>query len=532
MERPRFGWNDESAMSMNTDLASLLELRTEEQPDKTLFEFPREDRLFTYSEFDARVNRCATGLMALGIERGSFVAVMLRSGSAFLTVSYAIKKLGAVEVAINPEFRASGLARMINLTEAQLLVCSHEMLAALEPIADELRALTTVVSVDTSLDDVASVLPGPTAVDFDSLFEFSDRRPDRPHIPETDLQAIIFTSGTTGMSKGCMVSHRYAIRIAESLIGPLRFTREDRLFTFYPLSHVGAAYFDVLPGLMVGGTVIVVPRFSLSRFWTEVRDNGVTRFHIQGTIGKLLLLPEPSAIEREHDVRLCWGGPFPFDVEAFEERFNLTLLRGGGYSSTDAGSVAMGTWDKNQPLTCSGQVFPHYDVEIQDHDGYQVPVGEPGEICIRPNEPDIMAKGYFGMPDATLESRRNLWFHSGDVGYFDALGRLHFMGRKVERIRRKGENVSAFEVEEALELHAAVEEAAVVPVPAELGEDDVHAFVKVFDGQTLTTEDLLAFCEERMARYMIPTHVTFVDEIPKTGNGKVALKQLLELSSS
>jgi carnitine-CoA ligase len=510
------------------DLASLLEERAEQLAGSVLFAFPRERRQLTYGEFDALANRFANGLRRLGIVKGEFVALMLRSGEQYLVASYALKKIGAVEVALNPEFRGPSLARAINLAPAAVLISSREMLEPLATVAAELEHVRRVVMTDAAPSDAEAAMPGVDALTFAELVSSDESRPARD-VRDTDLQAILFTSGTTGVSKGCMASHRYAIRFAESLIDPLGLTSEDRVFTPYPLSHVAAAYMDVLPQILVGGSAAVVPRFSASRFWDEVRETRATLFMVMGTLGKILLATDPSPSDRDHHVKRVWGGPMPFDTDVFEERFGVELLRGGGYSSTDAGSVGLPQSSRGLPPTCTGKVNPSYEVRIADDDGYPVPTGAIGEILVRALEPDIMAKGYLGMPEATLEARRDLWFHSGDLGFFDDDGHLHFVGRKQERIRRGGENVSAYEVEEVIEAHPAVAEAAVVPVAAQMGEDDIHAYVQLREAAELTADDLREFCIGQMAKYMVPTRFVFVRELPKTHTGKVAVGELREM---
>ena len=211
----------------------------------------------------------------------------------------------------------------------------------------------------------------------------------------------------------------------------------------------------------------------------------------------------------------CWGTPAPVPKKDFDARFNLHLVPGGGYGSTDAGWVVAPQWDHP-----GGIVLPHFEVAIHDENDDPLPPGEPGEMVVRPLEPGVMFDGYFGMPERTIESWRNLWFHTGDIGRLDQQGRFYFMHRISERIRVKGEMVSAYEVEEGVLLHSEVKDCAVIGVPGEMGEEDIKLFVIKKEDTKLTGQDLIQHCRERMARFMIPKHIVFLDELPRTSTGK------------
>ena len=299
------------------------------------------------------------------------------------------------------------------------------------------------------------------------------------------------------------------------MVAPFRLTGDDASYTPYPLSHIGPAYYDILPSLLVGGRAVLRDGFSLSAFWPEVARFGATWFMCLGSVQRLLYSAPPCPEERAHKVTRCWATPAPVPKADFDARFGLHLVPGGGYGSTDAGWVVVPQWDHP-----GGVVLPHYDVAVVDGQGSPVPPGEDGEMVVRALEPGIMADGYFGMPEETAASRRGPWFHTGDIGRFDADGYFYFRHRKAERIRVLGEMVSASEVEEGALTHPAVEDAAAVAIPAESGEEDIRLFVTLKPGRGATEAEIREHCRGVMAKFMVPKVVTVIDDMPRTPTGK------------
>ena len=468
----------------------------------------------TYGAFETQINRLAHGLLARFPELGSYVGIMLENSMAYLEMSYALKKLNRIEVSINRAFRGPALERMINLTSCEILLTSSCHFDAIDDIQSELHSLQTLIVKD-GLAEAKKRFPAYDIIALETLYDENDA-----HIisdaHDTDTAVIMFTSGTTGISKGCELSHRYAVRTAENMIAPFRITEGDVNYTPYPLSHIGPAFYDILPSLMVGAQVVMRDGFSLSNFWPEVTRFGVTWFMCLGSVQQLLYSAPPSALDRAHKVTRCWATPAPVPKEAFDERFGLHLLPGGGYGSTDAGWVVTPQWDHD-----GGIVLPHYQVAIVDDYDDILPAGQDGEVVIRPLEAGVMAHGYFGMPEKTAEVARNFWFHTGDIGRMDEQGRFYFRYRKAERIRVRGEMVSGFEVEEGVLSHEAVEDAAAIGVKASLGEEDIRVFVTLKQGAVLTPDELIAHCKKVMAKFMVPAIVTILDELPRTPTGKV-----------
>lgn len=509
-------------MSESVDLGMLLERRAGEHPEREFLVMSGGLRL-GYGEFNERVNNLAHGLAANGVAAGDRVAIMLTNSLEFLLASYALKKLGAVEVAVNTGFRGAGLAHVVNLTEAALLITEDEFVEPLAAIGGELQHLRRVALVGEA-PAAAGALPGLDVGRFEDLFGERGDNPERA-VRDTDLGTVLFTSGTTGPSKGCMLSHRYGVRVAEFINESLGFRQDDCLYCPFPLYHVDAAFLTVAPAILLGARAAIGRRFSASGFWDEVRELEATVFDFMGATLTILWKREPLPDDADNPVRLAWGVPMPGWREEFERRFDLQLVH--GYGLTDGGMPCWEDPEGEEPPGSCGRARHPYEVKIFDEHDDEVPTGEVGEIVIRSLEADVVMKGYWGMPEATLETFRNLWLHTGDYGRMDAEGHLFFEGRKKDAIRRRGENISAWEIEEILHQHPAVAEAVAVGVPSELTEEDVKVFVVLHEGAELGEEELREFCQPRMARYMIPEYVEFIDEIPKTPTGKPEKYKLL-----
>ncbi len=494
-------------------LGDLLHQCAEKFRQRPFVTFVESGQTYSYQAFESLVNQVAHGLIEHFPGDLAHVAIMLENNIEYLAASYALKKTGSVEVSINRAFRGAALARMIDLTKASILLSSDAHLDALDQVRADIPCLRTLVMVD-GLARARALFPDLQVLAFDEILS---QRSD--HIPagcrDTDTAAILFTSGTTGVSKGCLLSHRYAVRTAENMVWPFALTQDDVVYSPYPLSHIGPAYYDVLPSMLVGGRVVLRAGFSVGAFWSDIHRHGVTWFMMLGSVQQLLWAASPGPLETGHKVRIAWGTPLPVPRKAFEQRFGLRLVPGGGYGSTDAGWVSVPQWEQQGSI-----VLDHFEVGIVDANDELLPPGVAGELVVRGREPGVLSDGYFGMPEKTLESRRNLWFHTGDVARLDAQGLLYFMHRMSERIRVKGEMVSAYEIEEAALTHPDIEDCAAVGVPGEFGEEDVKLFVVRKAGSILTEPVLREYCAARMAKFMVPRFVAFIAAMPRTPTGK------------
>ena len=481
-------------------------------------------RVWTYNAFNKATNRLAHGLRAQGCAQGSYIAIMMHASAVCLQLAFAIKKIAAIEVAINTNFRGPALARMIALSRCRMLVSEREFLPYLAEIEHMIPDLEMILVADRGVADCGGEGTDFTriAVHDMGIIVARETKNLNPDVADSQICEIMFTSGTTGVSKGCPITHRGAIRAAESMLEAFSLNCDDRVYSPYPMFHVGSRHYDILATMLVGASAIVRPGFSVRHFWEDVANYGATWAMALGSVQQLLWSAPPHPKERAHNLRMLWGTPLPVDAQAFMQRFGTRVIVGGGYGSTDAGAVACPMADKRS----AGRVRDCYEVAIVDDKDDPVSVGEVGELVVRPREAAIMPPGYFAMPEETVRAWRNLWFHTGDMARLDAEGDLVFVARMSERLRVRGEMVSAFEVEEVLGACPAVEDCAVIGIDDGYGEEEILAVVVLRDGHGLSLEDLRAYCIPRMSKYMVPQHLLCVDRLPYTPTGKVARSQL------
>jgi crotonobetaine/carnitine-CoA ligase len=474
-------------------------------------------REVSYRLCDALSTRAATALAGLGVGAGDLVAVLLPNCPELVVTWFGANRIAAVAAPVNTAFRGPALAHAVNLTGATVLVVDDSLVDALASVHSELTTVRTLI-VRGDPDAARASFPQWTVLPYAVLERESDPVPAVAPRP-ADPALVLFTSGTTGRSKGCLLSHRFAVRQAELMVENFRLREDDVLYCPFPLFHLDATVMTVMPALVLGATAAIGERFSASGFWPEVRAMGATVFDFMGATLTILHKRQSQVDDRDHRVRLAWGVPMPDFAADFEERFGVRLVE--AYGSTDVGVPIYSDPDLPRRPGACGRPIPAYDIAVVDADDEPVPVGSPGELVVRPNEPGLINDGYLGMPEASLAARRNLWFHTGDVVRQDADGYVYFVGRLSDSIRRRGENISAFEVEEVVAAHPDVLEAAAYGVPSELTEDDVMVAVVPRPGRSVDPASLVAWCASRMARHMLPTYVDVVDSLPKTPTEKV-----------
>ncbi|MGZ4673175.1 MAG: AMP-binding protein [Ilumatobacteraceae bacterium] len=492
----------------------LLDLRADDCGGATFLRFSSGD--LTFGQARHRATGLAHGLADLGVQRGQLVPVLMSNGPSFAITWLALATLGAVSTLLNTAFRGPALVHALNSSGAETLVVEADLVPNLTAVADQLAHLRRLVVVGPT--PPAPELHGVAMLDHADLC--TDDLSVIPSVHDvTDPAMVLFTSGTTGPSKGCVLSHRYAVRQAQLMIDNLELRRDDVLYCPFPMFHIDATVMTVVPAMLLGTAAVIGDRFSASGFWDEIRRSGATVFDFMGATLTMLHKRPLLAGDRDNPARLGWGVPVPEFAADFERRFGVKLVE--LYGSTDAGIPMYHPVDEPRRQGSCGRVIPQYDVRLVDARGIEVPVGEVGEIVVRPNEPSLMSDGYYGMPEATLESRRDLWFHTGDLARRDADGYHYFVGRRADSIRRRGENISAFEVEEVVKLHPAVLDAAAYGVPSDLTEDDVMVAVVPRPGHRVDPRALTDFCAGRMGGHMVPRYVDIVESLPRTPTEKV-----------
>jgi carnitine-CoA ligase len=477
-----------------------------------------KDARYSYADLHEMTNRYANGFSSLGIAKGQHVAVMLSNGPHFLFVVWGLGKIGAVAVPLNTAAKGELLRYFIDQSRSSWIVVGEEWTDRIDEAAAGLDELKGFVYVG---DPRGLSAKGKPTIDLRTFEALSSLTPPVDAVRYSDPHLIMYTSGTTGPSKGVVSPHAQAHAVGRHLVQHLGYGAEDVLFTCLPLFHGNALWYTCYPALWADATLAVVPRFSVSQFWDDIRRTGATQFNALGAMVNLLLKQPPSEQDRQHRVRQSMALPLSREVfNEFSRRFNLKVT--SVYAMTETFPVTIFTHrDPVEKGSSAGKGRGLADIIIVDDEDQPLPAGKIGEICIRPREPWIMMLGYYNMPEATLRESRNFWFHTGDRCYIDADGYLFFVDRTKETIRRRGENISAYEVELLVAKHPGVLEVAAIPLASELTEDDVMIYVVKRPGAEIAEQELIRFCSETMPYFMIPRFIRFADVLPKTASEKV-----------
>jgi len=495
---------------------AMLEAQARRYGDRRLF--AAGDQSWSFDDARTNAARFAGTLAAAGLRPGDRVALMCSNRPEFLQVYLGCTWLGAIAVPLNVAARGPQLQHMLTNSGARLLAIEAPLLDALGVLDLDKVALERIWLIGggrTALLDHIPVTalppPGEEAAAGD--------------IEPGQTGAILYTSGTTGPSKGVCCPQAQYFWWGLNSVRNLDIREGDVLCTTLPLFHsnaLGAFY----QALLSGSTLIAEPRFSASRFWPTLIDHDATVTYLLGAMVPILLSREPSPEERSHKVRCALAPGVPANLHvAFHERSGIDLI--DGYGSTETNFVLASSIAEVRPGTM-GTARDGFEARVTDPSGNDVAPGEPGQLLVRTSEQFAFATGYFAMPERTAEAWQDGWFHTGDRVVREADGHFRFVDRLKDAIRRRGENISSFEVEQVLLSHPEVGHAAVFPVPSELAEDEVMAAVVRRPGSALTAPQLIDFCRPRLAAFAVPRFVEFVDDLPMTENGKVQKYKLRE----
>ena len=464
---------------------------------------------WTYAELQREVRGAALALRALGVAQGDHVLVWLPSGRDGLKVWFAVNYLGAVCVPINTAYRGRVLEHVVANSDAQVAVVHADLVGRLTDI-DTARLKRLVV-----LGGDAAPVPGLELHSATALGQASDdpvaiERPIEPW----DTQAILYTSGTTGPSKGVLSSYLHLHTMGDGF--PL-VDETDRFLVNLPLFHAGGTG-PVYWMLCRGGSIALVGSFSTDRFWQTVKETGTTTLILLGVMAGFLMKRPDDGADKGHKLRSVMALPLDEDAMAFGRRYSLPWMT--VFNMTEVSCPLVSGLN---PTVAGSAGRPRAGVEarvVDEHD-IEVPVGQIGELIVRTDRPWGLNHGYYKNAEATARAWRNGWFHTGDGFRVDASGEFFFVDRIKDAIRRRGENISSFEVEAEICAHPAVREAAAVAVPSEVAEDEVLVAVSLGEGATLDPEELIAFLKPRMAHFMIPRYVRVLPDLPKTPTQKV-----------
>ena len=508
-------WNMQEYAQQDRVLSKIIEDKARQNPDHVVFQFG--DDPLTLGEFNEAINKTANGLLSLGVKHGDKVAIMLPNNPEFLYTWFALNKIGACEVPVNVALKGQGLSYQMTQSDCVALVADTQYLDRLEGETDDLTEIRNVAFTDSSGLGIPQ-WQGFESLPFADLMDHSSDTPD-VNVHYSDLASILYTSGTTGVSKGVMFSHHYWYDIWAESVKYSRYTEDDVLYTGLPFFHGNAQGITVGPAILADAKAVIVERFSASSLWEVCRRWECTEANYIGGIIPILLKQEETEADDDNPVRLMVGAAAPQDEwHAFQERFNTKILE--VYGMTECYCCLVSPYDQPRAGAC-GKTITGWDVRIVDEDDIECKPGSLGEFIARSDKMFVGTTGYYNKPEATLELFQNGWIHTGDLGRMDEDGYFFFVDRKKQAIRRRGENISSFEVESVISSHDAVLESCVVGVPADVGEEEVKAVVVLKEGQQVSEEELIRWCEPRMAYFAIPRYIAIRDNMPKTPSERV-----------
>lgn len=498
-------------------LRELLDLHAVERPDEIFATFGDGSSL-SWAAMRTAARRTGAALQALGVRQGDHVLCWLPNGPDLLRLWFAINYVGAVYVPLNLDYRGRLLEYAIRLSDARLMIADAALAGRLSVI--DTAMITDVVVLDGHAEGIV----GPTLHDAGSLDRSEDMllALDR-RIEPWDIQSIILTSGTTGPSKAVLSSYAHL----HALCGPQSWgyvEPGDRFMINLPLFHIGGTA-CIYAMVLRGASIAMVERFRTDEFWQMVRKTQSTVVGLMGAMTPFLLAASPSTDDRTHGLRVAVIIPLTGDIAHFAERFGVEVYT--VYNMTEISTPLISDRNPSQPGVC-GRPRPGIEVRLVDQNDVEVAPGSVGELIIRAARPWSFNSGYYKDPEATARAWRNGWFHTGDAFRCDADGYYYFVDRQKDAIRRRGENISSFEVEAEVAAFPAVKEVAALAVPSVLGEDEVLVAVVPQSGVKIDPAELIAFLVPRMPRFMIPRYVRVLTDLPRTPTAKVQKHLLRE----
>ncbi len=516
-------WHEEAADTVN----SVFDRAASAHRDMTFLDFSGET--FTYGEVAQRAAQVANLLSSVGVRHGDTVITILDNNIEAVTTFLGINRVGAICVPVNTAYRGEFLRHQLADAAAAVAIVESDYALRVLDVAARVPTLTTLFCRDG-----AEAVPGdsPTNLRVHRLADALSVQTSEltaSAVSPTDLSTLIYTAGTTGPSKGCMITHAYTINMARQYLEVTTRRAGERTWTPLPLFHFNAWACTVVSTAMLGASASIAPRFSVSNFWPEIERTGARVVTLLGPMVTLLAHADDSEVMRRchGQLRVAQSSPFPAETAAvWMTRFGVALAGSNAFGLTECCLTTHHPLDKPAPVGSSGRLNDDYDVRIFDDQDREVPVGTPGEIVVRPKKPHAMFEGYWKRPEATMTLMRNMWFHTGDIGRFDNDGFFYFVDRKKDYLRRRGENISSFEMETTFMSHPDIAEVAVHAVHSEVTEDDVKVTAVLRPGSMLTEDALCVWSVERLPYFAVPRYIEFRDELPKNPVGRV-LKYVL-----
>jgi crotonobetaine/carnitine-CoA ligase len=513
-------------------LPSLLAARLESDPDSEYLDVLGAK--FSAADVARTAGSLATSLTELGVQPGERVATLMENSPEGMLAWWATVLGGGISAPINSAYKGDYLRHQLADSASRVVVVQGDLASRVAAVAHQIECLEHIIVVGASDTDLTGRdLQGKTVHRWNDLLAVEPTPPNMDVAPR-DLATFVYTGGTTGPSKGCMLSHNYHVGLANQIAICWRRTPDDVVWSALPLFHFNAISVCLVGALSCGGRAAVSGKFSVSGFWSEMNRVGATIVSLLGSMAYLLAndedraeMPGSGAPEANTSLRLIGAAPMPVEIDRMlRERFHTEVFS-GAYGLTEASLVS---WTplgvENRPNAAGVINDEYFDVRIFDDGDNELPRGSDGEIVLRPKRPHVMYEGYWGNHEATVKTSRNLWYHTGDIGRIDDDDYLYFVDRKADYLRRRGENISSFEVEKILMKHQAVVDVVVHAVPSKLTEDDLKITATLSPDATLTEEELFVWCVDELPYFALPRYIEFRDELPRSPVGRV-LKRVL-----
>jgi crotonobetaine/carnitine-CoA ligase len=481
-----------------------------------------KDDIISFGQMNERADRVANFFQSIGLKRGDRVIILLDNCPEWLYTWFGLAKIGVIAVPLNTAHKGTILEYLINNADSRFMVTGREFVDSVKDIRNKLTTLRTLVLYpdNSGVSDL-----GLHTISYSELLNSSSLA-HKGDIQYFDTIAIMYSSGTTGPSKGIVQPHNQYAWCGEQVAKEFNLLPDDVFYCWFPLFHIVPVGMVVMSALLVGSAIVLTDTFSVRRFWEDIRRYKATLTGGFATMLELLYKQPPRSDDVDNPLRRMIVAKPPESIRKdFEKRFDLVIT--DDYGMTEVEPISYSTVEERDRKSGScGKGVQDLEVKIFDDHDNELGRNKIGEVVIRPKKPYIMMKEYYKMPDRTIETWRNLWFHTGDYGYQDEEGYIYFVDRKKDCIRRRGENISSYELESIINSHPHVLECAAVGVPSELGEEDIKVIVKLKEKKTLMPEELMRFCEQEMAFFMLPRYSEFIDEFPRTETSKILKRDL------
>jgi crotonobetaine/carnitine-CoA ligase len=509
-----------SQMAATTNWARLLEDQAAVLKEKTFLYVAYQDRSISYAEMDKRANRIANWLLDSGAKPGEGIAMLMNNSPQFLEIFFGAQKIGMYLNTVNTSLRGEQLAYTIDNSDAKYLIMDFDQLEVYRTISDRLPKIKKIV-INTYEAPIEYQIPKGTIDLKTALREVKDSKP-LVEFDENNILMLMYTSGTSGLPKGVVMRYNRNIIERLKLLASIILKPESIYYTPLQLFHGNALYATVTSAMIMGCTVALGKRFSASKFWDEIYKSEATIFNTIGAMIPIMLKQPPSVHEKDHKVEKIISAGCPAALwETYEKRFNVTIWE--AYAAIDGSGFILNFGDG--PKGSIGKPV-NSTIKIIDDKGNDAPIGTTGELLfhVDPNKKNTVE--YYKNPDASGEKTKGEWEYTGDLVYQDEQGYVYFVGRSTDSMRRRGENVSAYDVEQAILKHESVLEAAVYAVPSEMTEDDIMASVKLVEGRDLNGKELWAFLQDKLAKFAIPRYIRIVDDFPRTETFRIKKGEL------